>query len=85
MLIVSRKEGERIEISLQETAGQNVLEQVFARGVIGSRFTKLSANRGKIAIDAPAELEIHRGESGRPVAESEESPRGESRIGILGR
>lgn len=85
MLIVSRKEGETIEIRPHETAGQIALEQAFSRGVIRIRFAKLNANRVKIAIDAPADLEIHRGESGRPVAESEESPRGESRISILGR
>jgi sRNA-binding carbon storage regulator CsrA len=70
MLIVSRRPDEIIEIRPREGIGAKTLDEVFAGGAIRVQFVRMSPSRVKVAIDAPPQIEIRRGESTALVTDS---------------
>ena len=62
MLIVSRKENEVIEIRPDENCAEKTLGEAFADGTIQISFLGWGNKRVKVAIDAPREMKIRRGE-----------------------
>ena len=77
MLVVSRKENERISIEPVEGLDPTLtLGEVFGRGPILVQVVHCSGRRARLAIDAPAFLKILRVSAPRDPSDSERSQAG---------